>query len=125
MFHLLLLRYPCNLLFFFLMIRRPPRSTLFPYTTLFRSILSAAKDLCVRRARSFAALRMTSIISKCLPEPLAICSKYPYNGSRPIYVCEEVIYMEGRSHLLVGLTAGVVLDSMVHLTGEPLTMAKE
>src|SRR6266702_10917 len=25
-----------NLLFFFLMIRRPPRSTLFPYTTLFR-----------------------------------------------------------------------------------------
>src|SRR2546427_6447355 len=29
-----LLRYPY---FFFLMIRRPPRSTLFPYTTLFRS----------------------------------------------------------------------------------------
>src|SRR2546430_12632152 len=27
----------CHLLFFFLMIRRPPRSTLFPYTTLFRS----------------------------------------------------------------------------------------
>src|SRR2546430_16602601 len=26
-------------LFFFLMIRRPPRSTLFPYTTLFRSRL--------------------------------------------------------------------------------------
>src|SRR6266853_4768146 len=28
-------------LFFFLMIRRPPRSTLFPYTTLFRSTPSA------------------------------------------------------------------------------------
>src|SRR3712207_7858744 len=26
--------------FFFLMIRRPPRSTLFPYTTLFRSVCS-------------------------------------------------------------------------------------
>src|SRR5215217_8909517 len=26
-----------TLFFFFLMIRRPPRSTLFPYTTLFRS----------------------------------------------------------------------------------------
>src|SRR6202030_4818750 len=26
-----------RVLFFFLMIRRPPRSTLFPYTTLFRS----------------------------------------------------------------------------------------
>src|SRR2546430_13578385 len=29
------------LLFFFLMIRRPPRSTLFPYTTLFRSAVAA------------------------------------------------------------------------------------
>src|SRR5271167_5042170 len=28
------------ILFFFLMIRRPPRSTLFPYTTLFRSLPS-------------------------------------------------------------------------------------
>src|SRR3989442_5633941 len=27
-----------SIFFFFLMIRRPPRSTLFPYTTLFRSI---------------------------------------------------------------------------------------
>src|SRR5438552_11703036 len=27
--------------FFFLMIQRPPRSTLFPYTTLFRSLLLA------------------------------------------------------------------------------------
>src|ERR1039457_7523169 len=40
----------CRLyLFFFLMIRRPPRSTLFPYTTLFRSprhrqVLSIADD---------------------------------------------------------------------------------
>src|SRR3712207_8489051 len=32
----------CSLLFFFLMIRRPPRSTLFPYTTLFRSTVSPA-----------------------------------------------------------------------------------
>src|SRR2546425_5433856 len=32
-----LLFYLYSLLFFFLMIRRPPRSTLFPYTTLFRS----------------------------------------------------------------------------------------
>src|SRR2546422_6439886 len=30
-----------SILFFFLMIRRPPRSTLFPYTTLFRSLFVA------------------------------------------------------------------------------------
>src|SRR2546429_6341652 len=29
--------------FFFLMIRRPPRSTLFPYTTLFRSLAALAE----------------------------------------------------------------------------------
>src|SRR5204863_7292316 len=29
-----------RLLFFFSLIRRPPRSTLFPYTTLFRSVLA-------------------------------------------------------------------------------------
>src|SRR4051812_49756884 len=29
---------PSLIFFFFLMIRRPPRSTLFPYTTLFRSL---------------------------------------------------------------------------------------
>src|SRR3712207_9015923 len=29
------------MMFFFLMIRRPPRSTLFPYTTLFRSVPEA------------------------------------------------------------------------------------
>src|SRR3712207_7158463 len=31
--------------FFFLMIRRPPRSTLFPYTTLFRSGAGHDRDL--------------------------------------------------------------------------------
>src|SRR2546430_10139278 len=33
----MLCHYMCYFVFFFLMIRRPPRSTLFPYTTLFRS----------------------------------------------------------------------------------------
>src|SRR4051812_14273400 len=35
-------------LFFFLMIRRPPRSTLFPYTTLFRSCLGVVTDGSIR-----------------------------------------------------------------------------
>src|SRR5256885_16254905 len=38
------------LLFFFLMIRRPPRSTLFPYTTLFRSLVPGAARLRATRA---------------------------------------------------------------------------
>src|SRR6266481_6608715 len=47
-------------LFFFLMIRRPPRSTLFPYTTLFRSrplgrslrLCPARSNAWIRRSRS-------------------------------------------------------------------------
>src|SRR3989442_1893076 len=39
-------------LFFFLMIRRPPRSTLFPYTTLFRSSRSIASPTSTRPRRS-------------------------------------------------------------------------
>src|SRR2546427_9458845 len=39
----------CTFFFFFLMIRRPPRSTLFPYTTLFRS--NDAIDAAERRER--------------------------------------------------------------------------
>src|SRR5258707_10310483 len=35
--------------FFFLMIRRPPRSTLFPYTTLFRSLLQCHRHLKLTR----------------------------------------------------------------------------
>src|SRR5258706_13488086 len=35
--------------FFFLMIRRPPRSTLFPYTTLFRSLRCRRPGIAARR----------------------------------------------------------------------------
>src|SRR5215213_10957143 len=45
----------CVLFFFFLMIRRPPRSTLFPYTTLFRS--RARHRPAVRRGRGGALRR--------------------------------------------------------------------
>src|SRR5437588_3369409 len=38
------LTHTLSFLFFFLMIRRPPRSTLFPYTTLFRSKAVADAD---------------------------------------------------------------------------------
>src|SRR3712207_8294921 len=53
-------------LFFFLMIRQPPRSTLFPYTTLFRSRLGARDrrahgrggDPRPRRARALPVLHL-------------------------------------------------------------------
>src|SRR2546422_4422770 len=43
------------LFFFFLMIRRPPRSTLFPYTTLFRSLgpSAVAQPISLSGCRSY------------------------------------------------------------------------
>src|SRR2546427_4607549 len=46
-----------SLFFFFLMIRRPPRSTLFPYTTLFRS--RARRRAGAVRIRLHGLLRQT------------------------------------------------------------------
>src|SRR3712207_7997497 len=46
----------CVLMYvFFLMIRRPPRSTLFPYTTLFRSRRSSCCRTCCSSARGCAS----------------------------------------------------------------------
>src|SRR5262249_61488675 len=49
---LLTSRHTPLLSFFFLMIRRPPRSTLFPYTTLFRSSETAEVPACNVPSRS-------------------------------------------------------------------------
>src|SRR2546427_2271049 len=45
-------------MFFFLMIRRPPRSTLFPYTTLFRSISAMHRQL-VRQSETLNRTALT------------------------------------------------------------------
>src|SRR3712207_2694190 len=51
------------LFFFFLMIRRPPRSTLFPYTTLFRSFFEYLVLAMLSEAPG-RTLRMTSLASR-------------------------------------------------------------
>src|SRR5207302_10940383 len=51
--------YTSNFLFFFLMIRLPPISTLFPYTTLFRSLF--AKSLlqeCIQDSDTLLSIQM-------------------------------------------------------------------
>src|SRR5258708_16054923 len=46
------------MLFFFLMIRRPPRSTLFPYTTLFRSLPRPPADSALPRREAHLERRL-------------------------------------------------------------------
>src|SRR5229473_7059568 len=52
--------YRCSVFFFFLMIRRPPRFTLFPYTTLFRSRPPRRCWRALRRARGQRGRRTRS-----------------------------------------------------------------
>src|SRR5256885_5507598 len=65
------------LFFFFLMIRRPPRSTLFPYTTLFRSAALAAG--CGRNEAPAAAGDALPVVQAVTvqPAPLALSSELP------------------------------------------------
>src|SRR2546422_3165135 len=62
------------LAFFFLMIRRPPRSTLFPYTTLFRSCFLGNLDL------GFPSLRHLS----CERPRVGILSRCAFHGAAPL-----------------------------------------
>src|SRR2546430_16367103 len=52
------------MLFFFLMIRRPPRSTLFPYTTLFRSRNSLWRQLDICGSATVLLLRYRDAVSR-------------------------------------------------------------
>src|SRR5206468_10907587 len=53
-----------SILFFFLMIRRPPRSTLFPYTTLFRPRRSRLHDHSVRVPDGRAAVQLRAAVDR-------------------------------------------------------------
>src|SRR2546422_7093813 len=56
--------------FFFLMIRRPPRSTLFPYTTLFRSVSGRVQSLAVLPLANLSADTLRSWYADGLTEAL-------------------------------------------------------
>src|SRR5687768_18247443 len=60
-------------LFFFLLIRRPPRSTLFPYTTLFRSRTKSLQYPSKSHRHWLATLqRLTQGSTLQAPDPLTI-----------------------------------------------------
>src|SRR3712207_7949691 len=97
------------------MIRRPPRSTLFPYTTLFRSVMvSVASSVCrVERTRCpvSAAVRAVSMVSKSRISPTRITS-----GSRSE---EHTSELQSRQYLVCRLLLEkkktVKHDSYTHL----------
>src|SRR3989449_1401593 len=79
------------LLFFFLMIRRPPRSTLFPYTTLFRSRSDTRS--CGRRGPA----RLGSTVERSSE------SVSEYTGSAVVRSEEHTSELQSRLHLVCRL----------------------
>src|ERR1022692_1940537 len=67
--------------FFFLMIRRPPRSTLFPYTTLFRSHRPRHLHLGFRLSSQTSPLHQR-LLRQCSADPVEILRPHPPHPDR-------------------------------------------
>src|SRR3712207_8623146 len=101
--------------FFFLMIRRPPRSTLFPYTTLFRSVESAGRRDRARggAARYYPQLPFTDL-----------CAAVPFSAAPPSRMArrseEHTSELQSRQYLVCRL----LLEKKKQVM-EPLSIAIE
>src|SRR5439155_27375995 len=89
-----------SVLFFFLMLRRPPRSTLFPYTTLFRSRRGGRRPLPSRhrkrRHRVLRAAISAAPCAQCRARPLA-------REERGVRSEEHTSELQSRGHLVCRL----------------------
>src|SRR3712207_7743747 len=101
------------------MIRRPPRSTLFPYTTLFRSPSDALSRLlvCARRGRSTPAARhppgdrevVVGLADQPPVEPLAVQRSEEHTSelqSRQYLVCR--LLLEKKNLISTAVSAWLV-----------------
>src|SRR5260370_30201801 len=80
------------------MIRRPPRSTLFPYTTLFRSRRPRDRESCGSKADFWDQALRASFRGARLREPGISCHQLRDSGSGPSDRSEEHTF-ELQSHL--------------------------
>src|SRR5439155_19827794 len=98
---LLILSLPYSLpvlFFFFLMIRRPPRSTLFPYTTLFRSRRNGACASGDRRGGLGALTRPAAALRRD-----ASCARQASRRSAAARSEEHTSELQSRGHLVCRL----------------------
>src|SRR3712207_7445242 len=92
---------------FFLMIRRPPRSTLFPYTTLFRSVLPATFRKSLRPGRLKPAKRKICT-AKGLSFSVSIqCGRVDHFRGMKLVICwrseEHTSELQSRQYLVCRL----------------------
>src|SRR3712207_4007199 len=88
---------PSRVDFFFLMIRRPPRSTLFPYTTLFRS-LNCSSDAAWHQ-QQMAQQSMAHAAAHARVASLRSRRKRPFAAERTNCFCSSAEDEIGRAHV--------------------------
>src|SRR2546430_9387224 len=100
--------------FFFLMIRRPPRSTLFPYTTLFRSPAPAAaapSEVLINVAASPAGASWTALAERTLARAAARSEEHTSElQSQSNLVCRLLLEKKKKSNI----TATGRVDEILH-----------
>src|SRR2546426_9027098 len=94
--------------FFFLMIRRPPRSTLFPYTTLFRSRLVDAEPLPAREVHVVSDLQRTALGSgrAAVPRGVRVLALAPPSQAAPNWGVGTVRVTDGAAAVGIVGTPG-------------------
>src|SRR3712207_7543302 len=105
-----------TVLFFFLMIRRPPRSTLFPYTTLFRSpdplddrLREAPPGGARRRARGG---RGRARHRRALPAAVARSEEHTSElQSRQYLVCRLLLEKKKMMHISLSVNRELTISS--------------
>src|SRR3712207_8202301 len=97
------------MLVFFLMIRRPPRSTLFPYTTLFRS--HGHRPLRPDPGRYLPAVRLDGVDARLLRRPPRSEEHTSELQSRQYLVCRLLLEKKKKNHTIALFSALVHLQS--------------
>src|SRR5207249_10172932 len=113
-------RYVTSLYFFFLMIRRPPRSTLFPYTTLFRSPRNGAvKRFRSSVARVFSRGSFASLSSRVMRRSARSLASRDRKSTRlnssHVSISYAVFCLKKKKQI----KTGVVVFDTVYITEEP------
>src|SRR2546430_16977422 len=94
------------------MIRRPPRSTLFPYTTLFRSLLHV--NVPDRAEASIAGARITSLSRRRFDDP--IIGKVDPHGRKYYWIAgTRVTWSRRKDSDYEALRRGMVSITPIHL----------
>src|SRR5258707_4071981 len=88
------------------MIRRPPRSTLFPYTTLFRSILQIARQVGYApnlAARALSVAKADTKIGVCVPREIHFFYDQLWSGILEERSEEHTSELQSRQYLVCRL----------------------